>query len=77
MLRVFLGEEGLRDLHLPSRLPWAVVLILPANLVRYQPSGARRGASATCNVAALRPATGSMRRYFGTDVPQIGRISQD
>ncbi|WP_456694743.1 oxygenase MpaB family protein [Aeromicrobium sp. P5_D10] len=77
MLRVFLGKDGLTDLRLPSRLPWAVALIIPANFLRYHLIGRtswgrgyleRRGSAVRRRLLA---------RYFGADAPEIGRISQD
>lgn len=74
MLRVFLGKEGLRDLRLPSRPPWALALIIPTNLLVYRlvartPLGRRwlqRHSAATRRRL--------MFRYFGPDEPQIGAI---
>lgn len=74
MLRAFLGKEGLRDLQLPRRPPWALVLIVPKNVVTYRlvirTAPGRRWLERRNAVARRR----LMHRYFGADEPQIGLI---
>lgn len=77
MLRVFLGKEGLADLRLPRRLPWAVPMIIPANFVRYHLVGRTSWGQRYLERRAKVARSKLLVRYFGTDVPQIGRISQD
>ncbi|MEV7005173.1 oxygenase MpaB family protein [Streptosporangium sp. NPDC051022] len=43
MLTAFLGPSGMRDLGLPARLPWALVLALAGNTFRYRVLGALPG----------------------------------
>jgi hypothetical protein len=47
LLTAFLGRQGMRDLNLPVRFPWAAAAALAANTVRYRvlgrlPGGRRR-----------------------------------
>lgn len=74
MLEGFLGTRGMRDLHLPHRLPWAFGTAWLRNTVSYRligptPLGARylewRG-----RVARDR----AMFRHFGTDGAEIGAL---
>lgn len=77
MLRVFLGRQGLADLRLPNRLPWAVALIIPANFVRYQLIGRTSWGQRYLEQRGAAIRHRLLARYFGADVPEIGRISQD
>lgn len=43
MLTAFLGPSGMRDLGLPVRLPWALVLAFAGNTLRYRVLGALPG----------------------------------
>ncbi len=74
MLRPFLGRQGLRDLDLPIRPPWATLLVVPGNLVRHHLIGrtgwgerwlVRRGAKARAAVQV---------RHFGPDEPQVAPL---
>jgi hypothetical protein len=74
MLRVFLGKEGLQDLQLPVRPPWAVLTIVPGNLVRYHLLGRTRWGRQHLQRRGARARRTLMYRYFGADVPEIGAL---
>ncbi|MFT4187246.1 MAG: oxygenase MpaB family protein [Aeromicrobium sp.] len=75
MLTAFIGRSGMRDLGLPARVPWATVLLIPANLWRYQVLGRTawgRGRIDRWSAAHVEEVT---RRYFGADAPDVGRLN--
>ncbi|CUU58043.1 hypothetical protein (DUF2236) [Parafrankia irregularis] len=74
MLRYFLGAQGLRDLGLPSAVPWAVPPIVAANLVR---SGLLVRAAAGRRYlerASGRFARRNQRAMFGAATPEVGAL---
>lgn len=74
MLRVFLGQEGLRDLDLPVRRPWAMLTIVPGNLVRYHVLGRTSWGQARLERRGAKARETLMFRYFGPDEPEIGQL---
>ncbi|MCW2789179.1 MAG: hypothetical protein JWP56_1482 [Aeromicrobium sp.] len=74
MLRVFLGRQGLRDLGLPVRLPWATAALVPLNVVRYHVLGRTSWGEARLHRRAARARETLTFRYFGPDEAEIGRL---
>lgn len=74
MLRVFLGKQGLRDLDLPVRLPWATALVIPQNVVRYQLLGRTTWGERRLQVWAEKVRAQILFRYFGPDEPELAKI---
>ena len=75
MLRVFLGKEGVRELGLPVRLPWAFAGIVPMNLLTYYVIGRTDHGRQQIQRRSARFRDKLMKRYFGEDVPEIGKIA--
>ncbi|MEJ7636115.1 oxygenase MpaB family protein [Aeromicrobium sp.] len=76
MLRPFLGKEGMRDLGLPVRRPWATLGIIPNNLLRYHVLGRTGWGERSLHRRAEKARDTVMFRYFGPDQPEIGKIPQ-
>ncbi len=74
MLRPFIGAQGLRDLELPIRLPWATAGLIPLNLVRYQLFGRSAWGEHRLQKRAQRERDKLMDRYFGKDTPQVAAL---
>lgn len=74
MLRMFLGKESLRDLKLPVRLPWAMLGIIPDNLVRHHLLGRTSWGERSLHRRSAKARDTLMFRYFGPDRPEIARI---
>ena len=74
MLRPFLGRQGLRDLDLPVRLPWATGLVVTRNLVHHHVIGRTAAGERWLLARADKDRATIQRRYFGPDVPTIGTI---
>jgi hypothetical protein len=75
MLRVFLGKEGMRDLELPVRLPWAWFAVLGRNLVNYQVLGRTSWGDRRLHRRAAKDRDLIMYRHFGADAPEIGKLA--
>lgn len=74
MLRPFLGKQGMRDLGMPVRLPWATLAIVPGNLVRHHVLGRTEWGERSLQKRAARARDTLMFRYFGPDQPEIAKI---
>lgn len=74
MLRPFLGKQGLHDLDLPVRLPWATALVVARNIVQHQVIGRTSVGERLVMARAAKDRATIQYRYFGPDVPQIGSI---
>lgn len=75
MLRAFLGKQGLRDLDLPVRLPWATALVMPKNFAKYYMVGRTPWGERYLQSSAKRNSDRIMERYFGADEPELARLS--
>ena len=75
MLRPFLGKQGMRDLDLPVRLPWATVVVLARNLLDHQVLGRTAWGNRRLHARAAAARATVMYRHFGDDAPQIGSLS--
>jgi len=75
MLRLFLGRQGLRDLNLPSRLPWTVPATVAKNVVKYWIVGLTPPGERYLQWSARRNRDRIMHRYFGADEPEIAHLS--
>jgi len=71
MLTVFLGPTSMRELGLPLRPPWAHAYVGALNTWRYRTPWGRRGLDRWGDAVRDRV----LRRYFGADSPEIGRLS--
>lgn len=74
MLRLFLGKQGMRDLGLPVRRPWATLGIVPNNVVRHHVLGRTGWGDRSLHRRAEKARDTLMFRYFGPDQPEIARI---
>jgi len=74
MLRAFLGKQGLKDLDLPVRPPWATALVLPKNAVKYWLIGRTPWGERYLEASARRNSDRIMRRYFGSDTPELAKL---
>lgn len=74
MLRMFLGKESLHDLQLPVRLPWAVLGIIPANVLRHHVLGRTPWGERSLQRRSAKVRDTLMFRYFGSDQPEVGRM---
>ncbi len=74
MLRPFLGTQGMRDLGLPVRLPWASVVVLARNLLDHQVLGRTGWGNRRLHTRAAAARDTVMYRHFGADAPQIGAL---
>ncbi|AXT84963.1 DUF2236 domain-containing protein [Aeromicrobium sp. A1-2] len=74
MLRLFLGKQGMRDLGLPVRLPWAALGIVPLNVVRHHVLGRTAWGERSLHRSAASARDTVMFRYFGTDEPDVAKL---
>lgn len=74
MLRPFLGTASMRELGLPLRLPWATILAVVSNTVRYRLLGRSVRGRRRIERWASRYRDEQLYRYFGDDVPDIGDL---
>ncbi len=74
MLRPFLGRQGLNDLDLPVRLPWATALVIARNVAQHQVIGRTAAGERLILARAGKDRQTILQQYFGTDVPQIASI---
>lgn len=75
MLRMFLGKQGMRDLDLPVRLPWASAAVIGRNLVDHQLLGRTSWGERRLHRKATKARETIMYRHFGPDTPEIGTIA--
>ena len=75
MLRLFLGKQGMRDLELPVRLPWAALGVLGRNLVQHQLLGRTSWGLRRLHKQAAKDRDTIMYRHFGPDTPEIGKLA--
>ncbi|MEO6605561.1 MAG: oxygenase MpaB family protein [Aeromicrobium sp.] len=75
MLRMFLGKQGMRDLQLPVRLPWAWFAVLGRNVGRHQILGRTSWGVRRLHRQAAKTRDTIMYRHFGGDVPEIGKLA--
>lgn len=75
MLRVFLGTRGLRDLGLQKRPGWAFAAVLPKNAVKYWVLGRFDAGERYLAWSSRRNSERLMRRYFGSDEPDVAQLS--
>lgn len=74
MLRPFLTKEGMRDLELPVRLPWASVGVFGRNLVNHQILGRTAWGVRRLHTQSAKARDTIMYRHFGPDAPEIGKL---
>jgi hypothetical protein len=75
MLAYFLQRQGMRELELPTTLPWAVLPVLAANVVRYQLLSRTKAGRSVLERWGERSRRKILRRYFGDQVPDVGRLA--
>ena len=75
MLRPFLGKQSMRELDLPVRLPWATIVVLGNNLLNHHVLGRTAWGERRLQARAVRARDTLMYRYFGPDVPEIGKLA--
>ncbi len=75
MLRPFLTKEGMRDLKLPVRLPWASVGVFGRNLVNHHVLGRTAWGDRRLHKQSAKNRDTIMYRHFGPDTPEIGNIA--
>ena len=75
MLRMFLGKEGMRDLDLPVRLPWASAGVIARNLVDHQLLGRSSWGDRRLHRKAAKSRETIMSRHFGPEEPEIGKLA--
>lgn len=75
MLRMFLGKEGMRDLDLPVRLPWASAGVIARNLVDHQLLGRSSWGDRRLHRKAAKSRETIMYRHFGPEEPEIGKLA--
>ncbi|WP_332644648.1 oxygenase MpaB family protein [Aeromicrobium sp.] len=75
MLRPFLTKEGVRDLELPVRLPWASVGVFGRNLVNHHVLGRTAWGDRRLHKKSAKNRDTIMYRHFGPDTPEIGHIA--
>lgn len=74
MLRPFLGTRSMRELGLPLRLPWASVLAVAGNVVRYRVLGRTAWGRRRIDAWSVRYRDEQLYRYFGADAPAVGTL---
>ncbi|GAA2332362.1 DUF2236 domain-containing protein [Streptomyces kunmingensis] len=74
MLRYFLGRQGMRDLHLPPTLPWAVPPVIAANLLRYQILGRSEAGRAHLERRGDRFVERHLRRHFHEQTQDVAAL---
>lgn len=74
MLRPFLGTRSMRELGLPLRLPWASVLAVGGNVVRYRVLGRSGWGRRRIERWSVRYRDEQRRRYFGAEDPEVARL---
>ncbi|MFI0237885.1 oxygenase MpaB family protein [Streptomyces sp. NPDC016845] len=74
MLRYFLGRQGMRDLHLPPTLPWAVPPVIAANLMRHHLLGRTERGRAHLERRGGRFVEQHLRRHFHDRTPDIAQL---
>lgn len=75
LLRYFLRAEGMDDLELPRAIPWAVVPVVTANVVRYQILSRTRVGRAHLDRWGRRSSEKLLGRYYGNESHDIGRLA--
>jgi hypothetical protein len=75
MLRPFLTKEGMRDLELPVRLPWASVGVFGRNVVNHHILGRTTWGDRRLHKQSAKNRDTIMYRHFGPDTPEIGHIA--
>ncbi len=75
MLRMFLTKQGMRDLELPIRLPWATVVVFGSNLVSHQLLGRTGWGRRRNESRGVKARAVTLRRHFGPEQAEIGPIS--
>ncbi len=75
MLRLFLAKEGMRDLELPVRLPWAAFGVFARNVVDHHLLGRTAWGQRRLHRQATKARDTIMYRHFGSDTPQIGGLA--
>ncbi|MFI5779243.1 oxygenase MpaB family protein [Nocardia sp. NPDC051570] len=74
MLGYFLRRQGMHELQLPYRPPWAAAATIAANIARYQTlsrSGLGRDQLERWGERSTRRL---LRRYFSDDIPDVGQL---
>lgn len=75
MLRYFLRADGMDDLELPRAIPWAMVPVVAANIVRYQVLSRTRAGRAHLDRWGRRSSEKLLGRYYGNESHDIGRLA--
>ncbi|MDZ4270322.1 MAG: oxygenase MpaB family protein, partial [Mycobacterium sp.] len=75
LLRYFLRAEGMDDLELPRAVPWAVVPVVAANIVRYQVISRTPAGRAHLDRWGRRSSEKLLERYYGNESHDIGRLA--
>lgn len=74
MLRLFLGSGSMRELGLPLRLPWATLLAVVSNVLRFRVLARTAWGRGWVERSADRFRREQLRRYFGDAVPDVAAL---
>ncbi|NED68528.1 DUF2236 domain-containing protein, partial [Streptomyces sp. SID10244] len=74
MLEGFLGAEGMRDLTLPQRLPWAFGTAWVRNTISYRLIGPTPVGGRYLEWRGQRARDRARYRHFGNDGAEIGSL---
>ncbi|MHB9757012.1 oxygenase MpaB family protein [Streptomyces sp. BYX5S] len=74
LLGVFMGRDGMRDLGLRRRLPWALVLSLAVNTVRYRVLGVLPGGRRRLEAYGARVQDRMLASMFPEGTAAVGRL---
>ncbi|MGJ9411460.1 oxygenase MpaB family protein [Aeromicrobium sp. CF4.19] len=75
MLTVFMGPTSMWELGLPLRPPWAMPMVMTANVVRYHLVGRTAWGRGRLQKWGDRVQAEVLRRHFGPDEATVGRLS--
>ena len=74
MLTLLLGPSSMRELGLPLRPPWAPAYVIGLNTLRYRVLGRTRRGRAALIRWGDKVQQRELRRHFGPDDPEVGRL---
>lgn len=74
MLSGFIGRDGMRELELPKRFPWALALAVAQNVVRYRVIDRLYGGSERRERIGREAALSLVRNYFAGEKAAVGGL---
>lgn len=74
MLSGFIGGEGMRELDLPRRLPWALVLVVARNVIQYRVVDRLYGGADRRERIGREGALSLVANYFAGDDADVGGL---